>query len=186
MVSVGDTRAILGGPDMASGIKVMSRTHGPADPTEAARIRKMGGQVKAFPDSATSAKTFAFTEIIERERLLGPTERVFAPNEWTPGLAVSRAFGDRGAKLLGVSVVPDFVVATTGCCRRALIIASDGVWDVMDDKTAMQLCLAFAAENDAEAASRSLVSAARERWEEIVVRSPVTIDDISAVVVFLP
>ena len=45
---------------MASGIKVMSRTHSPADPTEAARIRKMGGQVKAFPDSATSAKTFAF------------------------------------------------------------------------------------------------------------------------------
>ena len=54
-----------------------------------------------------------------------------------------RGFGDYYAKKLGVSVLPEFKAAVTGGWKRpqnttgqVLIIASDGVWDVMDNQEA--------------------------------------------------
>ena len=59
------------------------------------------------------------------------------------------------------------------------------VWDVIDDATALQLCLtAYAARQDAEAAAQTLVDTAREAWEAVVEDPSVAIDDISAVIAF--
>jgi len=50
----------------------------------------------------------------------------------------------------------------------------------------MQLCLTYAARQDSAAAAKTLVDASREIWESMVLGSNYAIDDISAVVVFLP
>ena len=41
------------------------------------------------------------------------------------------------------------------------MIASDGVWDVLDDDTVAQLCLTYASRKDASAAAMTLVNTAR-------------------------
>ena len=116
---------------------------------------------------------------------------MYIQSDWSPGLAVARAFGDLSAKVVGVVVTPDIRTADTAAAvdeggnGQVLIIASDGVWDVIDDATAMQLCLTYAARKDAKAAAQTLVDTAREVWEAVVEDSSVAIDDISAVVAFL-
>jgi hypothetical protein len=52
---------------------------------------------------------------------------------------------------------------------------------------AVDLCLSYAATQDAAAAADALALKARAEWERLVQNSPgVTIDDITALVVFLP
>ena len=152
--------------------QVMTCKHQPFEPKEEERIRRMGGEVKVFPDEPPMEET--------------GQGRVFARGEWAPGLAVARAFGDMGAKDVGVIVTPDMRTASTGGQERVLIVASDGVWDVIDDETALALCLTFAERKDAQAAASTLVDTAREVWESVVQDSGIAIDDISAIVVFLP
>ena len=65
-------------------------------------------------------------------------------------------------------------------------MATDGVWDVLDDQTAVDLCMQCAAAGEGARAAGRLVATARERWEKTVDASTVAVDDISAVVVFLP
>jgi len=172
VAGLGDTRSILGGPTASSEIQVMTTKQNPADPIEKARIYKMGGEVKVFPDEPSIEET--------------GQGRVFKAGDWSPGLAVARAFGDFACKEVGVIASPDVCTATTAGTQQVLIIASDGVWDVLDDNTAMQLCLTYAARQDSAAAAKTLVDASREIWESMVLGSNYAIDDISAVVVFLP
>jgi serine/threonine protein phosphatase PrpC len=144
VAGLGDTEAILGGPDRSSPIRVLTHRHDPADPIEQARIEQSGGEVKVFPDECTAEET-------------GPA-RVFIAGEWTPGLAVARAFGDFMGKKVGISAVPDVRTANTATQGQVLIMASDGVWDVLDPAVAMELCLVFAKRRDAEVGPPSLLS----------------------------
>lgn len=49
-------------------------------------------------------------------------------------LAVTRAFGDLDLKTQGVSVKPDLkTIEITSDCKY-LIMASDGLWDVIEDQ----------------------------------------------------
>ena len=184
VAGLGDTRAILGGPSKSSAVRVMTQTHSPADPKEKQRIEQSGGQVRVIAEEAPRSTMFA--EIVRRETIFPSSARVCAPGEWQPGLAISRAFGDYWAKEIGVTVEPEFQAAVTGGRGQVLIIASDGVWDVMESQKAVDLCLEFSATQDAEAAADSLVHTARLEWERLVKNSGITIDDISAMVVFLP
>jgi serine/threonine protein phosphatase PrpC len=138
---IGDTRAILGGPQKSSKIRVMTSTHSPAEPKEKQRIEQSGGQVRVI--TKEGPESTRFPEIVQRESIFPASARVCVAGEWSPGLAVSRAFGDYYAKKLGVSVLPEFKAAVTGGWKRpqnttgqVLIIASDGVWDVMDNQEA--------------------------------------------------
>ena len=162
----------------------MTQTHSPADPKEKQRIEQSGGQVRVIMNEAS--RSTMFSEIVRRETVFPASARVCVPGEWSPGLAISRAFGDYLAKDLGVSVEPEFQAAVTGGRGQVLIIASDGVWDVIENQKAVDLCLEFAATQDAEAAADALIRSARLEWERLVKNSGITIDDISAVVVFLP
>jgi len=172
VAGIGDSRSILGGPSPDSEIRVLTTKHNPADPIERARIESMGGEVKVFPDELPIEET--------------GQGRVFKAGDWSPGLAVARAFGDFACKEVGVIALPDVSTVTTAGKQQVLIIASDGVWDVLDDATALQLCLTYAVSQDSAAAARTLVDTSREIWECMVDGTNFAIDDISAIVVFLP
>jgi serine/threonine protein phosphatase PrpC len=89
-------------------------------------------------------------------------------------LAVSRAFGDRPLKLgAGVVATPDVKVVRLGPEDRVLVLASDGLFDVMNAQEAL---LIADGEACASAAARRLAAAALERG---------TLDNVSAVVVKL-
>ena len=62
------------------------------------------------------------------------------------------------------------------------MIGSDGLWDVMEPAAVLAACGRFAAARDADGAARLLVDTAADLWPAR--RSAVTVDDITAVVVF--
>jgi len=171
VAGLGDSRAVLGGPEKFSKIQVLTAPHNPADPIEKARIQKSGGEVGVFPGEPPVSET--------------GQGRVFVAGTDYPGLATARTFGDATAKTAGVIAEPQINTATTLGRRQVLIVATDGVWDVISDEYAMEMALCFAGPQDALRASQALVKEARSIWETRE-GSDEMIDDISALVVFLP
>lgn len=69
--------------------------------------------------------------------------RVYLQYSWSPGLACSRAFGDKMAVEVGVTHKPDVTVHTLTAQDRYLIVASDGVWELISSQVSsrtVQLC----------------------------------------------
>jgi len=54
-------------------------------------------------------------------------ERVWLPNENSPGLAMSRAFGDFMLKDHGIIAIPDISHRTITSSDQFIVLASDGV-----------------------------------------------------------
>ena len=59
---------------------------------------------------------------------------MWAPNEDYPGIAITRSFGDQCAKKLGVSARPDIKESFLTSQDRFIMIASDGIWDMLTNK----------------------------------------------------
>ena len=138
IAGLGDSRAILIGPETTSSIQILTAPHNPADPTERARILKSGGQVPVFP-GGPSLHPNPQTPSPEPQALnpkqvgVFPGEpsvkdtgqgRVFVAGTDYPGLATARAFGDAIAKSVGVSAEPSCVGVSTLGRAQALIIAT--------------------------------------------------------------
>jgi len=128
LASLGDSKAILG---RASGPPLeLSVSHKPGDPSEQSRVEAAGGEVLnvAFDvgESASAA------------------DRVCLPGH-SSGLAVSRAFGVANYKA-NSSLTPEaqLVISTPSVVSHRiepvvdqfLLLASDGVWDVMKNEEA--------------------------------------------------
>ena len=64
---------------------------------------------------------------------------------------------------------------------KAIIVATDGVWDFIEEVEAVEIIKQYA--GDAEAACKTLVETATQRWVE---DDPTYRDDITALVAFLP
>eukprot|EP01033_Poteriospumella_lacustris_P004049 gene4049-2885_t len=98
--------------------------------------------------------------------------------------AVSRQSGDAIVHKFGVTAEPELIEHPIDEFDEFLIIASDGVWDVVDNNHAVQMVHNFAVRsqswNPLEAAN-CLVKFARSRWEKL---SPM-IDDITCIVIKL-
>ena len=85
-ISVGDSKAIMGHGITTTELSVM---HKPDHPNERLRIEGAGGDIHPIE--------------IGKDRYSGPN-RIWAPgkNSWGPGLALSRAFGDKAARKYGL------------------------------------------------------------------------------------
>ena len=57
--------------------------------------------------------------------------RIWTPgrNSWGPGLAVSRAFGDKAAKKLGLICEPEIIELDIPSCSEFMVLGSDGLFD---------------------------------------------------------
>lgn len=90
------------------------------------------------------------------------------------GVAVSRSLGDRGVP--GVIHLPAIKSRELGPECRVLVLASDGLWDVVKDEELVALTLKYGA-NGASELARQLLREAKERRGSA--------DNISILVVFL-
>ncbi len=111
------------------------------------------------------------TDPQEQERL-SQEKAIVINNRIGGSLAISRAFGDFDLKKYGVSVIP-YVSSTQvpsvkvaenlsksssyGGAGNFLIVACDGVWDVMSDQEAVDLLVNI---EDAQKAAEKLVQSA--------------------------
>lgn len=128
----------------------------------------------------------------EAERIAESKGRVFSLDDepgvyrmWrtgngeTSGLAVSRALGDHCLKDFGLISVPDVTQRNITSRDKFVILATDGVWDVISNQEAVQIVSSTA---DREKSAKRLVECAVGAWKQK--KRGIAMDDISAVCIF--
>jgi serine/threonine protein phosphatase PrpC len=122
----------------------ISNDHKPFHPVEKERIERMGG------------------EIMPKEGTTGPL-RVWKRDEESPGLAVTRTLGDLLGHSIGVSAEPDIEYWKVMSDDYFIIIASDGVWDVMNSAEVVGYLIKET--EDMKKGVIQMVQTARSIWE---------------------
>ncbi|CAD8136661.1 unnamed protein product [Paramecium octaurelia] len=163
--NIGDSRAILGRQKDGLHVVELSHDQKPDLPKEEKRIIQNGGRVQAYSD--------------EEGNPIGPA-RVWLLDENIPGLAMSRSFGDYVAAQVGVISIPE-IIKHTFQNDKFLIMASDGIWEFLDNKWIVEVVYGYYLKNDAEGAVERLVKEATQAWQN----EDEVIDDITCIVAFL-
>ncbi|KAF0905966.1 hypothetical protein E2562_008988 [Oryza meyeriana var. granulata] len=164
MANIGDSRAVLGSREATGGGMVavqLTVDLKPDVPSEAERIKKCRGRVFALQDEPE-------------------VPRVWLPFDDAPGLAMARAFGDFCLKDYGVISVPEFFHWSLTEKDQFVILASDGVWDVLSNQEAVDIVSSSPSRSKA---AKSLVEAATREWKTKYPTSK--IDDCAVVCLYL-
>ncbi|CAL5059379.1 unnamed protein product [Urochloa decumbens] len=163
VANLGDSRAVLATMSDSGHLAAVQLTvdHKPSLPGEAERIKRCGGRVFALKDEPSVA-------------------RVWLPGEDLPGLAMARSLGDLRLKRHGVVPEPEVAHRRVGRGDLFIVLATDGVWDVMSNEEVVSIVCATARK---EHAAKAVAEAAAQRWRT---RYPASrVDDCSAVCLFL-
>ncbi|CAO2837512.1 unnamed protein product [Amaranthus hypochondriacus] len=161
--NVGDSRAVLGTRDGDNGLVAVQLTVDlkPNLPAEAERIKKCGGRVFALRDEPD-------------------VSRVWLPNIDSPGLAMARAFGDFCLKDFGLTSSPDVSYRRLTEKDEFVVLASDGIWDVLSNKEVVDV---VAGAPSRSTAAKALVETAVRAWK---MKYPTSkIDDCAVICLFL-
>ena len=168
-VNVGDSRAILSLSEiLRDEIQKLSEDHKPYLKKEQERIKKCGGYVEKF----------IYEDGVKDD---GPYRVWNGPSLQYPGLAISRSIGDTDATCIGVISEPDCILKSLKKEMNFIVIASDGIWEFLDNKKVVDVVKNFYSNGNAKDACEELVKKSREIWEE----RGKEIDDITAIVIFL-
>ena len=159
--NVGDSRAI-----MVKGNKVipLSIDQKPDDPEESKRIKECGGEISQYEEDGEKSGPF----------------RVWQKGEAYPGIAMSRSIGDFIATKLGVIPEPKFIDEKVDKDTKFIVVASDGIWEFLDNEKVKNMVMPFYEKNDPSGACKELIKKATEFWNQ----EDIVVDDITVVVVF--
>ncbi|KAK7401973.1 hypothetical protein VNO78_13882 [Psophocarpus tetragonolobus] len=163
MGNIGDSRAIMGSKDSNDLLVAIQLTIDlkPDLPTEAERIKRCKGRVFALQDEPE-------------------VHRVWLPFDDAPGLAMARAFGDFCLKEYGVISIPEFSHRVLTDKDQFIVLASDGVWDVLSNEEVVGIVSSAPTRSSA---ARMLVDSAAREWK---LKYPTSkMDDCAVVCLFL-
>lgn len=163
MGNIGDSRAIMGSKDSNDLMVAIQLTVDlkPDLPREAERIKKCKGRVFALEDEPEVC-------------------RVWLPFDDAPGLAMARAFGDFCLKEYGVISVPEFTHRLLTDRDQFIVLASDGIWDVLSNDEVVEIVSSAPSRSSA---ARVLVESAAREWK---LKYPTSkMDDCAVVCLFL-
>lgn len=105
---------------------------------------------------------------------------MWLPFDDAPGLAMARAFGDFCLKDYGVISVPEFFHWALTDSDQFVVLASDGVWDVLSNKEVVDI---VASAPTRSSAAKFLVDAAAREWK---LKYPTSkMDDCAVVCLYL-
>ncbi|KAL3630918.1 putative protein phosphatase 2C 33 [Castilleja foliolosa] len=160
--NIGDSRAILASRDENDLLTAVQLTVDlkPNLPAEAERIRKCKGRVFSLQDEPD-------------------VSRVWLPHNDSPGLAMARAFGDFCLKDFGLISVPEISYRRITDKDEFIVLASDGIWDVLSNKEVVEIV----GSSTRSHAARALVETAVKAWRSKYPTSKV--DDCAVVCLFL-
>lgn len=204
VANVGDSKAVRATAD-ADGKwtpEVLTTAHKPDEGAEQARIEACGGYILK-EDEFGAARVFdnpdPIGQMVQLSSMAGSMSgggmggmgglggagasegaMAFMAEPW-PGLAMSRVLGHSGVANLGIIPDPDVKSFELTSGDRCLVLASDGVWDFIDDQEVIDTAKKF--RPDANAACKALVETASARWVE---DDPTYRDDISCCVIYTP
>jgi hypothetical protein len=89
-------------------------------------------------------------------------QRVWLPHEEAPGLAMSRTFGDFCLKDYGIIAVPELSYRQLTDQDQFVVLATDGIWDVLSNEEVMEL---IASAPTRATAAYTLVEGAIRVWQ---------------------
>ncbi|KAL5701059.1 hypothetical protein ACHQM5_026438 [Ranunculus cassubicifolius] len=163
IANVGDSRAVLATTSDDGDLISVQLTidFKPNLPQEAERIMQCKGRVFCMRDEPG-------------------VHRVWLPDGETPGLAMSRAFGDHCVKDYGLISVPEVTERNLSSRDQFIVLATDGVWDVISNQEAVEI---VSSTPERAMASKRLVECASRAWKRK--RRGIALDDMSAVCLFL-
>ena len=164
--NVGDSRAIIvkGSNDNDLKIKPLSIDQKPDDPEESKRIIENGGEISQYEEDGEKSGPF----------------RVWKKGEVYPGIAMSRSIGDLIASTLGVIPEPKFIEDKVDKDTKFIVVASDGVWEFLDNEAVTDIVMPFYKKNDPDGACKALIKESTEWWN----KEDIVVDDITVVCVF--
>ena len=160
--NVGDSRAIMVKENNI--IIPLSIDQKPDDPEESKRITENGGEISQFEEDGEKSGPF----------------RVWKKGEVYPGIAMSRSIGDFIATTLGVIPLPKFIDETVDKDTKFIVVASDGVWEFLDNQKVADIVMPFYKKNDPDGACKALIKESTEWWNQ----EDIVVDDITVIVVF--
>ena len=160
--NVGDSRAILVKDNNV--IIPLSIDQKPENPEERKRIEENGGEISQFEEDGEKSGPF----------------RVWKKGEVYPGIAMSRSIGDFIATSLGVIPEPKFIDGTIDEKTKFIVVASDGVWEFLDNQKVADMVMPFYKKNDPDGACKALIKESTHWWNQ----EDVVVDDITVIVVF--
>lgn len=163
--NVGDSRAIIGRFNEVWYPVELSRDHKPNEKYEKYRIEQLGGRVEPYKESDGN--------------FIGP-DRVWLQHEQLPGLAMSRSIGDLVAAHVGVISEPEIVVHELTPMDKFLVIASDGIWEFINNQNCVKIVSEFYDAGDINKACDSLLKEAIYMWNS----EDNVVDDITLIIVF--
>jgi len=147
--NAGDSRAILCSTN--GKIIALSNDHKPELKSEKERILASGGRVERLKDG---------------KEYVGPY-RVWLKYEDFPGLAMSRSLGDFVSKSVGCSCIPDIIESNIDEYTEFLVIASDGVWEFLDNKQVYDIVEPYYLNNDIQGACSKLIEESAMMWRRV-------------------
>ena len=167
--NVGDSRAamLVSNPDGSLQAVPITNDHTPDYPGETERIVKAGGEVKPFK--------------LANGKFVGP-KRVWKKNKDTPGLMMTRSFGDEIGHSCGITSVPEVQVFPLRESIVGIVVASDGIWEKIPMNIIGAVCQKHHPEANSAGAVNELVNKAMNKWRKT---SLVYMDDITCVVGYL-
>jgi len=159
--NVGDSRAILVKGDKVIPLSIDQK---PDDPEESKRIKENGGEISQYEEDGEKSGPF----------------RVWQKGEVYPGIAMSRSIGDFIATKLGVIPEPKFIEEKIDKDCKFIVVASDGVWEFLDNETVKNMVMPFYEKNDPAGACKELIKKSTEFWNQ----EDIVVDDITVVIAF--
>ena len=134
-------------------------------PIEKERILKKQGIIRRLKDF--------------NQKEIGPL-RVFSKGSFLPGLSMSRSFGDKIGKDIGIIVDPIINEYNLNSDVKYIVMASDGLWEFMKNEKIMEIGNKYYVMNDPDNFCQILLKISKELWE----RKSKNIDDITIIVIF--
>jgi serine/threonine protein phosphatase PrpC len=160
--NIDDSRAIM--VKTGNVIVPLSIDQKPNDPEESKRIIQNGGEISQYEEDGEKS---------------GPY-RVWKKGEVYPGIAMSRSVGDFVATTLGVIPEPKFIEEKIDSDCKFIVIASDGVWEFLENERVAEIVWPYYKNDDPDGACKELIKESTEWWN----KEDIVVDDITVVVVF--
>ncbi|KAJ3680900.1 hypothetical protein LUZ60_015389 [Juncus effusus] len=163
IANLGDSRAVLCTRDAKNQQVAVQLTidHKPDLPSEDKRITSCKGRVFALEEESD-------------------VHRLWLPEEDSPGLAMSRAFGDFCLKDCGLISTPEVSYRRLSEKDEFLVLATDGIWDVLSNDEVIKIVSSTKKRSDS---AKKLVDHAVHGWKRNHAASK--IDDCAVICIFL-
>lgn len=95
---------------------------------------------------------------------------------------MTRSFGDEVASRVGVTCEPEILELDLGKDDKYIVLASDGVWEFLQNDEVAAIVRPFYETKNAEKAAEAVVRESYLRWKR---EEEGIVDDITCVIVFL-